>query len=116
MAGQKIKESPEDIVEHFVKDAIQKKPYKISLQLDWNNKKSVLEFDGLDYHSSTAYPLTIDFSSFARGLLNAYKKAYGQLYLASTSFREEVYKNDKVAIELYLTGSAGIFDVYIEYE
>jgi hypothetical protein len=32
------------------------------------------------------------------------------------SFREEVYENEKVALDLYPTGSVGVFDVYIEYK
>jgi hypothetical protein len=32
------------------------------------------------------------------------------------SFREEIYRNNKVALDLYPTGSAGKFDILIEYK
>ena len=62
------------------------------------------------------HPQTIDFTSFAHGVLEAYKEAYGELEVVPISFREEIYKNDKVALDLYPTGSAGIFDIYVEYK
>jgi len=43
------------------------------------------------------------------------RKPYGELEVVPISFREEVYGNDKVSIDLYPTGSAGIFDVFVEY-
>jgi len=32
------------------------------------------------------------------------------------SFREEVYANKNVALDLYPTGSIGVFDVYIKHK
>jgi hypothetical protein len=32
------------------------------------------------------------------------------------SFREEVYENENVALDLYPIGSAGVFDIHIEYK
>jgi hypothetical protein len=53
---------------------------------------------------------------FTHGVLEAYREAYGDLEVVPISFREEIYKNDKVALDLYPTGSAGIFDIFIEYK
>jgi len=64
----------------------------------------------------TAEYKDIDFTSFARGVLDAYKEAYGDLEVVPVSFREEIYKNDRVTLDLYPTGSAGIFDILIEYK
>ena len=61
------------------------------------------------------YPHAIDFTSFARGVLDAYGQAYGKLRVVPISFREEIYKNEKVSLDLYPTGSEGIFDIFIEY-
>jgi hypothetical protein len=38
------------------------------------------------------------------------------LEVVPISFREEIYKNDKVALDLYPTGSRGIFAILIEYK
>jgi hemoglobin-like flavoprotein len=60
------------------------------------------------------YMQTIDFTSFAHGVIEAYEEAYDKLEVVPISFREEVYENDKVALDLYLIGSAGIFDIYVK--
>jgi len=62
------------------------------------------------------HPQTIDFTSFAHGVLEAYREAYGDLEVVPISFGEEIYRNDKVSLDLYPTGSAGIFDIFIGYE
>lgn len=62
------------------------------------------------------YSKTIDFTSFAHGVIEAYREAYGELKEIPVSFRETVYNNDKLSIDLYPTGSAEIFDIFIEYK
>jgi hypothetical protein len=49
-----------------------------------------------------------------KALLKLTKKL-GELKETPVSFRETVYKNDKVELNLYPTGSAGIFDIFISY-
>ena len=62
------------------------------------------------------YSHAIDFTSFANGVLEAYREVYGELKAVPISFREEIYENDKVRLDLYPTGSAGIFDIFVEYK
>jgi hypothetical protein len=49
-------------------------------------------------------------------VIEAYEEAYGKLEVVPVSFREEIYENDKVALDVYPTGSLGIFDISIEYK
>jgi hypothetical protein len=67
-------------------------------------------------YQTAEYFHAIDFTSFAHGVIEAYKEAYDELEVVPISFREEIYKNDKVALDLYPTGSEGIFDILIEYK
>ncbi|MEM2815845.1 MAG: hypothetical protein QXY34_01525 [Candidatus Bathyarchaeia archaeon] len=46
-------------------------------------------------------------ANIAHGVVEAYKEAYGKLEVVPISFREEVYENDKVTLDLYPTGSVG---------
>lgn len=62
------------------------------------------------------YPETIDFTSFAHGVLEAYKEKCGEFEVVPVSFREEIYDNDKVSLDLYPTGTAGIFDIFVKYK
>jgi len=64
----------------------------------------------VEYHRS------IDFTSFANGVIEAYRQAYGELKVVPISFREEIYKNDKVSLDLYPTGNSGIFDIFTDYK
>jgi hypothetical protein len=68
---------------------------------------------GNDLDETVEYYSSIDFTSFANGVLEAYRESYGELSLIPG---EEIYKNDKVSLDLYPTGSAGIFDIFINYE
>jgi len=107
-----LKETVKELVSQYIRE----KPRKISLKLYWENNRSSISINGDNLNQTIEHPQTIDFSSFAHGVLEAYKEAYGELEVSSTSFREEIYKNDKVSIDLYPTGSAGIFDIFIEYK
>jgi len=106
---------PKEIVKELVSQYIPAKPSRISLKLYWDEKRSSISVKGDNLDQTAEYPQAIDFTSFAHGVLEAYKKAYGELEEVPISFREEIYKNDKVSINLYPTGSAGIFDIFIEY-
>ncbi|MEM3833330.1 MAG: hypothetical protein QW128_07060 [Thermoprotei archaeon] len=105
-----------EIVKELVFYCIQAKPKRISLKLDWKDKRSFLIIKGDNLDKTTECSGTIDFTSFAHGVLEAYREAYGDLEVIPISFREEIYRNDKVALDLYPTGSAGIFDIFIEYK
>jgi len=104
-----------EIVEELVSKYIQAKPRKISLKLYWDNKHSSISFNRDTFNQTIEHPKTIDFTSFAHGVLEAYREVYGELEVVPISFREEIYRNDKVSLDLYPTGSAGIFDIFIEY-
>ncbi len=41
------------------------------------------------------YSHVIDFTSFANGVLEAYREVYGELKAVPVSFRKEIYENDK---------------------
>jgi hypothetical protein len=112
-----IKErSSRGTIRELIFQYIQTKPRRISLKLDWENKNSSIRINGDSLDKTAEYSGAIDFTSFAHGVLEAYREAYGDLEVVPISFREEIYKNDKVALDLYPTGSAGIFDIFIEYK
>jgi len=103
------------IVEKLVSQYIPAKPTRISLKLYWDDKRSLINISGDNLNQTVEHPQAIDFTSFAGGVLEAYSEAYGELEVVPVSFREEIYRNDKVSIDLYPTGSAGIFDIFVEY-
>jgi len=105
-----------DIVKELVSKYMKAKPKRIRLKLNYNNNESLIDIKGNDLNETIEYHNAIDFTSFANGVLEAYREAYGELNVIPISFREEIYKNDKVSLDLYPTGSAGIFDIFIEYE
>jgi len=104
-----------EIVKELVSQYISSKPRKISLKLYWDDKRSTVSINGDNLNQTIEHPQTIDFTSFAHGVLEAYREAYGNLEVVPISFREEIYRNDKVSIDLYPTGSAGTFDIFIKY-
>ena len=54
--------------------------------------------------------------TFAHGIIEAYEEVYGKLRVISVSFREDIYENDKVSLDLYPTGGAGRFDIFVKYK
>ena len=108
--------NPGEIVEELVSKYIPVKPTRISLKLYWNEKRTLISINGDNNLNQTIeHPQAIDFTSFARGVLEAYRNAYGELETVPVSFREEIYRNDKVELDLYPTGSAGIFEIFVRY-
>jgi hypothetical protein len=105
-----------DVVKEFVSKYVKAKPTMISLELNWEGKRSVISIRGEHLKESVEYSQTIDFTSFAHGVIEAFKEAYGELHVIPISFREEVYENENVALDLYPTGSLGVFDIYIRYK
>jgi len=108
--------NPKEIVKELVSQYIQAKPRRISLRLYWEDKRSSISLNGDNLNHTIERPQTIDFTSFAHGVLEAYRESYGDLEVVPISFREEIYKNDKVSLDLYPTGSAGIFDIFVHYK
>jgi len=115
-ADIKKEKKPREIVKELISQYIQARPRKISLKLYWEDKRSTISLNGDNLNQIIEHPQTIDFTSFAHGVLEAYKEAYGNLEVVPISFREEIYKNDKVSLDLYPTGSAGIFDIFVRYK
>jgi hypothetical protein len=109
-------QDPTEIVKKLVSRYIPAKPRRISLKLYWNDKGSLINLKGDNLDQTAEYFQAIDFTSFADGVIEAYREAYGELKEIPISFRETVYKNDKLSIDLYPTGSAGIFDIFIDYK
>jgi len=104
-----------DKVERIVREFINEKPDRITLKLHWKERKSDIE---LKFGRNTVVITllgTISFSQFAAGVLKVYEESYGKLNVVPLSFREEIYKNDKVSLHLYPTGSIGRFDIFINY-
>ena len=110
------KKKPREIIKDLVSQYIPTKPKGISLRLDWSDKYSLIRIRGDSLDKTIEYDEVIDFTSFAHGVLEAYRDAYGELDVIPVSFREETYSNDKVSLNLYPTGSAGIFNIFIEYK
>jgi hypothetical protein len=106
---------PKEIVKELVSRYIPAKPKKISLKLNWDDKRSLINLKGDNLDQTAEYFDTIDFTSFAHGVIEAYRKTYGELEVVPISFREEIYKNDKVSLDLYPTGSEGVFDIFVHY-
>ena len=111
-----VEKDPTEIVKKLVSCYIPAKPRRISLKLYWNNKRSLINVKGDNLDQTAECFHAIDFTSFANGVLDAYREAYGELKEIPVSFRETVYKNDKLSIDFYPTGSAGIFDIFIDYK
>jgi hypothetical protein len=105
-----------DVVKELVSKYVKAKPNRISLRLDWEDNRSVISIHGESLKESVEYSQTIDFTSFAHGVTEAFREAYCELQVVPISFREEIYENENVALDLYPTGSVGVFDVYIEYK
>lgn len=110
------KRNPKEIVKELVSRYLPERPKKISLKLFWDDKRSLISLKGDDLDETNEYSRAVDFSSFAHGVLEAYREAYGELEVVPISFREEIYRNEKVSIDLYPTGSAGVFDIYVDYK
>jgi hypothetical protein len=108
--------NPREIVKKLVSRYISAKPKRISLKLYWDEKRSLINLIGDNLNQKVEYSQTIHFTSFGRGVVEAYREVYGDLKEISVSFRETVYRNEKVVIDLYPTGSAGIFDIFVEYK
>jgi hypothetical protein len=107
---------PREIVKELISQYIHAKPIRISLRLYCEDKHSIISIKGDNLNQTIEHSQTIDFTSFAYGVLEAYREAYGELEVVPISFREEIYRNDKVSLDLYPTGGAGIFDIFIEYK
>jgi len=102
-------------VVRVVREYIQMKPSRITLLLYWEIKKSDIELQLRDRMVTITLPGIISFTSFAHGVIEVYEEVYGKLNIIPLSFREEIYRNDRVSLHLYPTGGAGRFDIFISY-
>ena len=99
-----------------VKDIVSKyihlRPKRITLEL--YEEYSVIKLSGEELDEEVQVG-DVSFSEFAYGVLEAYKEWYDELKRVPLTLREEIYKNNKVSLHLFPTGSAGIFDIFVEY-
>jgi len=68
-----------EIVKELVSKYIKAKPIRIRLKLNYSNDNSSISFRGNDLDETVEYHNAIDFNSFASGVLEAYREAYGEL-------------------------------------
>ena len=54
-----------EIVSEFISRYIKAKPTRISLKLNWNDKRSLINLKGYNLDETIEYSHTIDFTSFA---------------------------------------------------
>jgi len=111
-----VNRNPRETVKELISRYIQGRPTRISLKLYSDDKRSTISITGDSLERTIEYPETIDFTSFAHGVLEAYKEKCGEFEVVPVSFREEIYDNDKVSLDLYPTGTAGIFDIFVKYK
>ncbi|MDI6826833.1 MAG: hypothetical protein QMD36_06690 [Candidatus Aenigmarchaeota archaeon] len=97
MKNEVNERDPKEIVKELVSRYIPAKPTRISLKLYWDERRSLINLKGDDLDQTAEYFGTMGFTSFAHGVIEAYKEAYGELKVVPVSFREEIYKNDKVS-------------------
>ena len=90
-----------ELVKDLIARYIDRKPGKISLKLSWNDDRSEIRISGNGLDERVEYPLTISFTSFAQGVIEAYEEVYGKQRIVPVSLREEIYENDKVSLDLY---------------
>lgn len=106
---------PKDYVKELVLRHIEEKPRRISLKLAWEpmpwEPLSLIKIGDHEYETERV----VDFTSFGDGVVEAFMEAFGELRENPMSFRETIYRNGDVEIDLYPTGSAGIFDIFIRY-
>jgi len=104
-----------EIVKEIIKEYISEKPSKIVLIVNWESGYSDIIFHINGEKVQRRIYERISFTSFGLAVKEAYEEAYGNLETIPISFREEEYKNQKVKLHFYPTGSAGVFDIYVNY-
>jgi hypothetical protein len=109
--------SNRELVKEIVLRYIEKKPRRITLKLNLklNEERSVIIIESGLGEEIIEIDRIIDFTSFGYGVVDAYRDVYGDLEIIPISLREDIYQNEKVSLLLYPTGSAGVFDIYVEY-
>ena len=111
-----MKRKVEEVVKDLITQYIDRKPRMVSLKLSWHDDLSEITISGENLEKKVKYPFTIPFTSFAQGVIEAYEEVYGKLRVIPVSFREEIYENEKVSLDLYPTGGAGVFEVWVTYK
>jgi len=54
---------------------------------------------------------TFSFTSFTRQVVESYEEVCGKLMVLARSFREEIYEDEKVSLDVYPSGGTGSFEV-----
>ena len=75
------------VVRRLVSERIKARPKRITLHLNWEDKKSSIRLlgDGLD--ETVEYQDTIPFTPFTHGVIETYEEVYGKLKVIPVSFR-----------------------------
>lgn len=107
--------SAKEIARRLVLEYISSKPTRIRLRLDLKGGKSSIEISGESLNTKVRCAKAIDFNSFGNGVLEAYERVFGKLKEIPISLRETVYENERVRLDFYPTGTAGIFDIFVNY-
>jgi hypothetical protein len=100
-----------ELVKRIVLRYIGEKPRRISLRLLWSEGKSLITIDDKTIEIKDI----VDFTSFGYGVVDAYREVFGDLEVIPVDLRTDIYQNNRVKLELYPTGSLGVFDIYVEY-
>ena len=66
---------PKEIVKELVSKYMKAKPRRIRLKLNYKSDNSSVSIQGNDLNETVEYRSTIDFTSFANGVLEAYREA-----------------------------------------
>jgi hypothetical protein len=103
-----------ELVKRIVLQHISERPRRISLRLLWDRGSSLITIES-DAEKTIEVQDIVSFTSFAEGVVDAFREVYGELEVVPISFREDLYCNDEVSLLLHPTGSLGVFDIFVEY-
>ena len=99
--------------EEFVKDGIarcmSRKPKMISLKLTRDDLYEI-RIAGEGWEERVNHLFTFSFTSFTRQVVESYEEVCGKLMVLARSFREEIYEDEKVSLNLYPNGGTGSFE------
>jgi len=78
--------NPREIIKDLISQYIRAKPEKISLELYWEGERSTININENNLNQTLEHPQTMDFTSFADGVHEAHREAYGDLEVVPISF------------------------------
>ncbi|MEM0220035.1 MAG: hypothetical protein QW213_06855 [Thermoproteota archaeon] len=88
--GSKHGEKPKEIVKELVSQQIKQSLKESRLNSIGKIRRSAININGDSLNQAIEYLQTIDFTSFAHGVLEAYKETHGDLEVVSISFRKNL--------------------------